>query len=554
MLAVLSGKGGTGKTTVSVLLSYAFSRPLVGADVESPTTMIVYGDRIIRRRPVYRRHAKVIEESCVSCGTCASVCPFGAILMLGKAYVDPEACEGCLACLDSCPTGAIIEEKVEVGEIRYGKRVVEGALKPGEKESRVVLEEVLKEAPENSIIDGAPGTSPLVYRIARRADEIILVVEPTKTSVADATRVLEMLSRMKKPVGIVINKYGLGDHKIVEELAKKYEVPIIGRLPFNKELFYKKPLEVKELIDAVSSFEFSYSVPKSFLGYRGTLEEPKEASKYSPHITIVSGKGGTGKTLLAIGLSKYLNLPLVDADVDAPDSRVILGEPERKRSVNGRVYSIDPDLCDGCGECLKACYNGSIEKEGDKYRISPEICEGCGICSSACPRGAIKEEKRAFGYIGMGDGYIMGESDIGRAGIGEMVHKLKLVASNEFNKYVLDGSPGSGCTTISAISGAKAVIIVTEPKPESLESAKRVSLIAKHFGIKPLVVINKRNGEDVDVSEIGELLGHIPFDEGVFEAYAKGTRPEGTKAAEAIKNISRKLLFEYLSDFVVKEK
>ena len=209
MLAILSGKGGTGKSTIAVGLSYILSRPLYGADVESPTTMIIYGDEPIRKRPVYWRVAEVDEELCIACGICSTKCPFGAILMLNKAYIDPEVCEGCLACIDSCPVNAIKEKAIEVGEIRYGKHVVEGALKPGEKEGRVVLEELLKETPKDAIIDGSPGASPLVYRIARKADEAILVVEPIATSIADASRVLEILARLEKPTGIIANKIGL---------------------------------------------------------------------------------------------------------------------------------------------------------------------------------------------------------------------------------------------------------------------------------------------------------------------------------------------------------
>lgn len=217
-------------------------------------------------------------------------------------------------------------------------------------------------------------------------------------------------------------------------------------------------------------------------------------------ISIISGKGGTGKTTLAACIIPYLdNLVIADADVDAPDLNILL-ENEILSSedfVGLQRAKINYDKCIHCGLCHKVCNFDAISKD---IIVNESKCEGCTVCKVACPVGAITMEDYIVGqvftrstiYGPMVDARLIpGEEASGRL-VTKVRHIAKELQEKQNKEYILlDGSPGIACNVISAITGVDKVVIVTEPTLSGLHDLKRVVKLAKTFSIKTVVVINK---------------------------------------------------------------
>ena len=218
-------------------------------------------------------------------------------------------------------------------------------------------------------------------------------------------------------------------------------------------------------------------------------------------IVIVSGKGGTGKTTLAINLSSIVSDKLImDCDVDAPNMHIVLKPKivKEEKFFGGYRYEIDEDLCTGCGKCFELCNFDAILKKGEKFFIKESSCDYCGVCHYFCEFDAINKEERLSGYFYISEtrfgDFLHAKLIPGEENSGRLVSKIRSIARENFvdKKYFLiDGPPGIGCSVISSITGTDLVIIVVEPTKSSIHDLERIWKLTRHFNIKSTVVINR---------------------------------------------------------------
>jgi len=242
-IAVLSGKGGTGKTTVSSnLASILKDKTLIDCDVEEPNAHLFFKIKNHTESPVYTEYPTVDMEKCNLCGKCGEFCNFNAILPAkNRVLVFKESCHACGGCAIVCPTNAITYEKREIGVITEGitdnkLKLKYGALNIGELSGVKIIENLLESITddEDVIIDSPPGTSCATVATVSNVDYAIIVSEPTPFGVSDMKMVVEMLNDLKINFGLVINKAGLGNSEIYD-YAKSKNINIIGEIPFKKE-------------------------------------------------------------------------------------------------------------------------------------------------------------------------------------------------------------------------------------------------------------------------------------------------------------------------------
>ncbi len=263
-------------------------------------------------------------------------------------------------------------------------------------------------------------------------------------------------------------------------------------------------------------------------------------------LTVLSGKGGTGKTSFTAALARLAPGVLVaDADVDAPNLHLLLRAGRELRPatefVGGFKVEIDEDACDGCGECARVCRFGAVQQDaaGAAARIDPFACEGCGFCARVCPAGAITMDRRVAGTIhvtGTEVGPLVhARLQVAEENSGKLVSEVRRlavdVARSEGRELILvDGPPGVGCPAISSLSGTDAVLLVTEPTPAGLADLERVADLAAHFGVPAAVVLNKAGLWPPAEGAVEELcaarglpfLGRVPYDAAFHSAARAG--------------------------------
>lgn len=256
-------------------------------------------------------------------------------------------------------------------------------------------------------------------------------------------------------------------------------------------------------------------------------------------ITIISGKGGTGKTTIAAALATAGNkLVLCDADVDAADLHLIL-KPEIIEShvfEGAWLASIMQEKCTGCGICTEYCrFDAISNNDQGKWTINPFRCEGCRLCERICPTEAINSERSTNNswYVSKTRAGIMTHATMGpgEENSGKLVtrvrQKARELASQNGSQFMLtDGPPGTGCATIASVTGTDAALLVLEPSLSSLHDAGRLIELIKGFGIPAYALINKydihpemtHQIQDYLEKQLVPLLGMIPFDEMVVKA------------------------------------
>ncbi|MCD6319723.1 MAG: P-loop NTPase [Candidatus Desulfofervidaceae bacterium] len=257
-------------------------------------------------------------------------------------------------------------------------------------------------------------------------------------------------------------------------------------------------------------------------------------------LVIISGKGGTGKTTITASFAALAeDKVLADTDVDAPDLHLILSpDVKHEESFKGGHYAvINQEECIACGECRKLCRFEAISED---YKINPIDCEGCGVCVHFCPVEAIDFPQRVCGKWFISETrfgpMVHAQLDIAQENSGLLATLVRQQAKNlaedkGLDLIIVDGPPGIGCPVIATVTGASAVMIVTEPSPSGLHDLERVWQLAfKHFGIPCMTCINKFD-LNLEMAERIEkfcqqnniaLMGKVPFDPKVTEAVVNG--------------------------------
>lgn len=244
VIAVASGKGGTGKTTVAVALSMAGSEPVLYADcdVEEPNGSIFLRPEVTGTEKVLVDVPEIDEEKCTSCGKCARFCQFNALVSLGTPpLVFPELCHSCGGCEIVCPAGAISWKKVPIGEITLGSSdggrvsVVQGKLDVGSSLSPPVIREVKSHIKDDvlTVIDCPPGTACPVIESLGGADHVLLVTEATPFGLHDLKLAVETVRELGLPFSVIINRFDEGDDG-VENYCSEENIHIMVRIPHRR--------------------------------------------------------------------------------------------------------------------------------------------------------------------------------------------------------------------------------------------------------------------------------------------------------------------------------
>ena len=249
-------------------------------------------------------------------------------------------------------------------------------------------------------------------------------------------------------------------------------------------------------------------------------------------VSIASGKGGTGKTTVAVNLARTLqNIVLLDCDVEEPNCHVFLN-PEKvaQERVSVSVPNVDLDKCVYCGKCASFCRYNALAVSNDVLMFFPELCHSCGGCGIVCPVEAISEAGREIGVIkkSLVDGidFRWGVLDIGQAQASPLIKKVRDVESAG-KDVLVDAPPGTSCATISAVEGSDYCILVTEPTPFGLNDLKLAVEMLKTMGIPHGVVMNKdgvgNSGVDDYCSEEGiPIILRIPHSRKIARLYSDG--------------------------------
>ena len=257
-------------------------------------------------------------------------------------------------------------------------------------------------------------------------------------------------------------------------------------------------------------------------------------------ITVISGKGGTGKTTITAALAQ-LSSPysiVADCDVDAPNLHLLL-DPENissERFLSGKLAIKNQDLCTKCGKCLKVCRFDAITMD---LEIDPIRCEGCGACAWICPEKAITMEIQPSGTIYEAKtrfgSFIHAQLDIGAENSGKLVSEVIQRSHQKAHQLdkelvIVDGSPGIACPVIASLTNAKVVLIVVEPTTTAIHDMKRTLELASFFKIAAAIVINKTtiNEEQrrniVKFCKKGQIpiVGEFPYDMEIYQAMVNG--------------------------------
>ena len=250
-------------------------------------------------------------------------------------------------------------------------------------------------------------------------------------------------------------------------------------------------------------------------------------------VAIASGKGGTGKTTVAIALALTAPRPvrLLDCDVEEPNCHIFLKpDIQRREPVTVPVPTVDSSKCDGCGECSRICQYHAIACLKKVPLVFPELCHGCGGCIAVCPKGAITETGREIGVIETGtrDGieFVQGRLHVGQALSPPLIRAVKKHVARE-GLTTIDCPPGTSCPVIAAVKGADFVVLVTEPTPFGLHDLQLAVATMRELKLPCGVVINRADCGDGRVDDYCRaedipVLLKIPDDRRIAEAYSRG--------------------------------
>ncbi len=279
-IAIASGKGGTGKTTLSTNLAAYISETekivLSDLDVEEPNSgLFIKGDSV-HKEDKFKMIPVWEEDKCTLCGICQKVCNFHAVIQLGsQIMVFPELCHGCYACSELCPVEALPMVPKKMGELKEFKNgdisFIESRLIIGEEQAVPLIAQTQEYVEKNfsediiKLFDSPPGTSCPVIEAVKDVDFVILITEPTPFGFHDMKLAAETVKELKKDFAVVINRYGIGNNDVID-YCERENIPILAKIPNNRkiaelyskgEIIYTHVPEMKDELEKIKNYIFN---------------------------------------------------------------------------------------------------------------------------------------------------------------------------------------------------------------------------------------------------------------------------------------------------------
>lgn len=285
-IAIASGKGGTGKTTLSTNLAAYFAEKgeviLADLDVEEPNSGLFIKGEFVYKENKYKMIPEWEQKKCSLCGLCQEVCNFHAVIrLMDQIMVFPELCHGCYACSELCPTGALPMVPKKMGVLTHFQKdnltFVESRLDIGQEQAVPLISQTNEYIDKHfhkealKIYDSPPGTSCPVIEAVKNADFVILVTEPTPFGFHDLKLAVDTLKELKKKFGVVVNRYGIGNDDVVN-YCKNENIDLLAKIPNSRriaelysrgELIYQKIPEVRHQFEEIEKYIFAINKKSS---------------------------------------------------------------------------------------------------------------------------------------------------------------------------------------------------------------------------------------------------------------------------------------------------